>query len=688
MTGPLTQIGNYEIEHEIGQGGMSKVWLAHHRLLENRKVAIKLLIPKDDESIERFKREADITSRLRHEHIIQIYDYGREGAHHYTVMEYVPGGALREWLNTRGPLPLDLALHVFRCAGAALDYAHAHGIIHRDVSPGNILLEQGTRRVLLTDFGIAREYAKAGLTTANLGTRGYLSPEQAASTASVTHLSDVYSMGIVLFEMLSGALPWNHHPGMPDSEGGLFTPPMSLRERGMRKLPAEMDRVIQRMLAIETKDRYPSVKDAIEDLDRVMARHTGLTQIVATANGVAGAAAATRAGAGKRAIATPAPEQHPVEQVLGPRLLKAPMQEAHRHNLELSDEQAIVALLNRWSQQGYFRRKLLGRQAALHRISNATIYFYTLRVLYETREPVKTIEEPDRKAQPAPLEKEQDRWGVELPAPKGFVEDAGGTIRLPGSTRVTACEKCNGIGRTLCPRCQGKQRIPAPTIPPAGKGKGPTVSAAQPRASAAAVAATPANASAKPALIPCPDCAGAGGLPCQHCDGVGRLLQRKTTTWRRRAATLKDNDDLPRIDEQWLQRVCRPVEVYREQHKGDFREEWRLIPALNELIGRARSAADQDSRVILSEVVLEFIPVTEIVFDLGDAPARAPAVPAGKGKTPPAQADADLYCWHIYGFENQLPKDWRFLNWARVTAMALAALLVVAVAVIVLLAVR
>jgi hypothetical protein len=379
-----------------------------------------------------------------------------------------------------------------------------------------------------------------------------------------------------------------------------------------------------------------------------------------------------------------------VEQVLGPDLLKAPMQEARRRAEELRDGQTIAALLDRWSQEGYFRRRPLGRQAALHRVSNANVYFYTLRVLYETREPIKTIEEPDHKALSAPLEKEEDRWSVELPAPKGFVEDPGGTIRLPGSTRVIACEKCAGVGRTVCPRCQGKQRIPAPapTPPPAGKEKGPAVSAAQPRALAAAVAAPPAGANAKPALIPCPDCAGAGGLPCQRCDGVGRLLQKKTTTWRRRPAALKDNDDLPRVDEQWLQRACRPVEVYREQHQGGFREEWRLVPALNELIGRARGAADEDSRVILSEVVLEFIPVTEIVFDLGDLPARPKVIAKSNGKNPPAPAEPDLYCWHIYGFEKRLPKDWRFLNWARVAATTLGGLLVVAVALIVFLLVR
>jgi eukaryotic-like serine/threonine-protein kinase len=692
MSIPLTRVGNYQLDQEIGQGGMSKVWLAHHRLLENRKVAIKLLLSDDDDSIKRFTREANITSHLRHEYIVQIYDHGYQHPYHYTVMEYVQGGALRDLLAHHRPLPLELALHVFRRAGAALDYAHAHGVIHRDISPGNILIEQDSERVLLTDFGIARESGKAGMTTINklMGTPGYLSPEQATSAASVTHLSDVYSLGVVLFEMLSGALPWNHLPGIPGPSGGLFGPPLPLRARSVQ-LPNEVDRIIETMLAHDPAKRYPSAQAAIEDLDRVLARHTSPTQIIMP---TAGPAAAPAGGPALRRVAqTPAPEPHPIEKALGPDLLKAPMKEARKRAEELRDDQAIAALLNRWSDESYFRRKLLGRQAALHRISNTNVYFYTLRVLYETREPIKTIEEPDHRALPVPLEKEEDRWGVELPAPKGFTDEAGGAMRLPGSTRVIACEKCNGIGRTICPRCQGKQRIPAPAgAASASKQANLPVSAASanatPTGAGAATATAAPQASARPALIPCPECSGVGGLQCQRCDGVGRLVQKKTTTWRRRTATLKDNDDLPRVDEQWLQRTCEPVEVYREIHRGGFREEWRLAPGLADMIGKARDATGQDTRIVLSEVVLEFIPVTEIVFDLGDRRARKPAKANGKGAATTQSAESDLYSWHIYGFEQQLPNDWRFLNWARVTAMVLSVALVIVVALMVMMFMR
>jgi hypothetical protein len=666
MTNLPTRVGNYQLERQIGKGGMSEVWLARHRLLDDRQVAVKLLLTQDAEWIERFTREAQITSRLRHEHIIQIYDHGYQHPYYYTVMEYVAGGALRELLQGHRPLPLELALHVFRCAGAALDYAHAHGVIHRDVSPGNILLEQGTNRVLLTDFGIARESGKVGLTTVNklMGTPGYLSPEHASSAAAVTHLSDIYSLGVVLFEMLSGALPWNHNPGMPNSSGGPFEPPMSLRSRGVQGLPTDVDRIIQTMLAIDPAKRYPSARAAIEDLERVLTRHTSPTQVVNPAPGD-GAGAALR----PRAPLTQVVEPHPVEKVLRPDLLKGPLQQARKRAEELHDPQAIAALLDRWSSEGMFRRKLLGRQAALHRITSTNIYFYTLRVLYEIREPAQTIEEPDHQALPIPLEKEEDRWSVGLPAPKGFADDSGGTVRLPGSTRVIACQGCGGIGKTICPRCQGKQRISA-RQPNSDRR---TASGAMPARTGGTSAATPAAL-----LIPCPDCSGTGGLPCTHCEGAGRLVQKKTITWRRRAVTLKAHDDLPRVDEQWLVRSCAPNEVYCEQQPGGLRPEWRLIPGLKTLIDAALAAADEHTRIALSEVAIAFIPVTEIVFDLGGHPRSA--AQQGTGKPPAPASDAGLYRWHIYGFENRLPRDWRFLNLDRIGLVFFALLFVLALA--------
>jgi eukaryotic-like serine/threonine-protein kinase len=690
------QIGNYKLERQIGKGGMSQVWLARHRTLEDRLVAIKLLVNQDPEWEDRFNREANITSRLRHECIVQIYDHGYHAPYHYTVMEYVPGGALRDVLRERRPLPLETALTVFRRAGAALDYAHAHGVIHRDVSPGNILIEQGTGRVMLTDFGIARETGKTGMTTINkvMGTPGYLSPEHASSATAVTHLSDLYCLGIVLFEMLSGALPWDHNPGMADATGGPFTPTKTLRERGVEGLPYEVDRVLQTMLALDPAKRYPTAQAAADELDRVLRRHTMTTTIISTEEEKRRRGEEEKRRLGGSLSSSPLlpfspsipAEPHAVEKVLGLDLLKVPMQESRRLAEQLADPQEIALLLNQWSREGVFRRKLLGRQATVRRVLTQNIYFYTLRVLFETREPEKVIEEPDYKALPIPLERELDRWSVELPAPKGFADEAGGTLRLPGSMRVISCEGCKGVGRVTCPRCQGRQRI---TVARGQSGSGehgalPATAATRgAKPAVATTAGTQVEAASATALVPCPECQGTGGLRCKQCDGVSRLVQHKTVQWRRHAVQMETNDDLPRVDEQWLQRTCKPREVYKERHKGAFRPEWQLVPGLSDLVKEAEKRLDPNTRVSQSEVVISIIPVTEIVFDLGDAPtgAQPTAAQPAKGKGKPARApEAGLYRWHIYGFERRLPKDWRFLNWDRVAwALLSAAVLVLAV---------
>lgn len=687
MTTPIQRIGNYKLERRIGKGGMSEVWLARHRLLDDRMVAIKLLLSQDSEWIERFTLEARITSRLRHEHIIQIYDHGEQPPYHYTVMEHVAGGALREALKQGRRLPLELTLHVFRCAGLALDYAHQHGIIHRDVSPGNILLEPETRRVLLTDFGIARESGKAGLTTINrlMGTPGYLSPEHASSATTVTHLSDIFGLGVVLFEMLTGRLPWDHNPGIPDASGGRFVPPKSLRECGVAGLPVDVDRVIQTMLALEPSKRYPSVLAAIEDLDRVMKRHTSTTVVApageAPPKGRAGKSAAPARLAAPESVVRSDSEPHIVETILGPDMLKAPIQAARRRAETLGDGRAVAALLDEWSARSFFRRRLLGRQAALHQLVHSNVYFYTLRVLHETREPAKTVEEPDTKGAHLPVERELDRWSVALPAPKGFADEQGGTVRLPGSTRVVACGDCGGMGRTLCAHCGGKRVVRADSAGGAQVSsrrsgtQGRDVPAASPirPSGAGGAASVAAPAAGAPPMVPCPECSGTGAHRCGRCVGVGRLVEHKTVTWRRAAVTLESHDDLPIDAKQrtWLLERCKPVEVYREQQSDESRPAWLQVAPIGDLIEQAKTRADGNTRVVLSEVSIGLIPITEVVFDLGETERRRKKAP---GNGPEPAPVAHTFSWHIYGFENQLPNDWRFLNWARVWAVLFAAL--------------
>ena len=201
----------YSIEGELGRGGMATVYLAHD-LKHGRQVALKVLRPELAAALgpDRFLREIQLTARLQHPHILPLFDSGETTGQLWYVMPYVEGETLRQRLTREKPLPVEDALRIARDVGSALDYAHDHGIVHRDVKPENILLERG--EAVVADFGVAHAVSAAGggrLTETGLvlGTPAYMSPEQAMGD-EVDARSDVYSLACVLYEMLTGEPPY------------------------------------------------------------------------------------------------------------------------------------------------------------------------------------------------------------------------------------------------------------------------------------------------------------------------------------------------------------------------------------------------------------------------------------------------------------------------------------------------
>ncbi len=624
------QIGNYSLEHIIGRGASSEVWLARHAELRDHVVAIKLLVTQEREAVRRFQREAAIAAGLRHPNIVQLHDYGFLPPFHYTVMEYIEGGSLRDHFERRGRLPLTDALAIFRQVASALDYAHARNIVHRDVSPANILLEQKTGRAVLTDFGIARDSATPiTVTRTIMGTPGYFSPEHTQSATSVTHLSDIYSLGVVLYHMLAGALPWAEPPGLP--EGPPFSAPLPLKERGVEGIPAEVDRVLARLLALEPTHRFPSAGAAVEALDQIFKRHEMATQMV-----IAGARTTVK----PVELEAGGVETNAVEVVLGPELVRGPIERAHRRATELRDPVVLSALLDAYAAADRLRlrRPLLGRLARFHKVSSHNLYFYQLRVLYERRSSPERDEEPDHKAQVYPLQPELDRWAVTLPPAKEFADQAGGRVVIAGSTRVVTCEQCGGKGTLVCSRCKGQQRVyvtrPVATAPAEGQPAAPVSAPPSPVAQV---------------LVPCPECDGRGGVNCTRCAGVGRLVQRKAFSWSRQAQSFEVQDALPGIDEAWLSQNCAPEVIYSRRQVGGMRPEWSLVPPLAALVTEAQAGVSDETRIALAEVTVSMVPLTDVVFDLGQP------------------GDDGLYRLTIYGFENAIPPDWRFFNWERVT---------------------
>ncbi len=262
--------GRYMIERQIGSGGMADVYLATDQSL-GRKVAIKILsdrYARDAAFVERFRREAAAAASLRHPNIVTVYDRGEAMETSYIAMEYLDGPTLKEEITRRAPLPEPEAVNYATQALAALEAAHRQGVVHRDVKPHNMVLtDEG--RLKVTDFGIARAANTQQMTEVGsiVGTAQYLSPEQARGLA-VGPESDIYSMGVVLYEMLCGDLPFTGESAVDIAMKQVSDAPPPLHRKNRLVSPA-MEQVVMRALAKDPALRFSSAKGMAEELARV-----------------------------------------------------------------------------------------------------------------------------------------------------------------------------------------------------------------------------------------------------------------------------------------------------------------------------------------------------------------------------------------------------------------------------------
>jgi len=268
--------GRYQISRKLGAGGMANVYLAEDQEL-GRRVAIKVLDDRhasDDQFVERFRREAQNAAGLSHPSIVSIYDRGEAEGSYYIAMEYVEGRTLKELLVARGPSPIGIAIDYTRQILSALRFAHRNGIIHRDIKPHNVIVD-GDGRVKVMDFGIARAGASQ-MTEAGsiIGTAQYLSPEQARG-APVDQSSDLYSTGIVLYELLTGSVPFTGESPVEIAMKHLSQPPLS-PSAARPEVPRDLDYVVLRALAKDPAERYRSAEEMDADLDRI-ARGIGVS---------------------------------------------------------------------------------------------------------------------------------------------------------------------------------------------------------------------------------------------------------------------------------------------------------------------------------------------------------------------------------------------------------------------------
>jgi beta-lactam-binding protein with PASTA domain len=291
MIDPGTVIdGRYEVRSRIGTGGMGDVYLANDQLL-GRQVAVKVLhhrFAEDQEFVERFRREASAAASLSHPNVVAIFDRGEWDGTYYIAMEYLPGRSLKAVVRENGPLDPAAAIDVVIQILQAARFAHRRGVIHRDLKPHNVILDE-EGRAKVTDFGIARAGASdMTLTGSIMGTAQYLSPEQAQGHA-VSASSDIYAVGIVLYELLTGSVPFDGETAVTIAlkQVSAVPPPPSTLVRAaahgpgapaaapLRAIPPELDAVVLRALAKDPAERFASAEEFIAALEHVRATLPG-----------------------------------------------------------------------------------------------------------------------------------------------------------------------------------------------------------------------------------------------------------------------------------------------------------------------------------------------------------------------------------------------------------------------------
>ena len=275
----------YELEELVGTGGMSSVFRAHDKLLD-RKVALKILHQQygaDEEYVERFRREARSVASLSHPNIVTVIDRGEHEGRQFIVFEYIDGENLKRLIQRRGPAPVATALELGMQIARGLSFAHQQGLVHRDVKPQNVLLN-GDGQAKVTDFGIARSLdVKHGMTQTGtvLGTSDYIAPEQAQGQMVDEH-TDVYSLGVVLYELLTSEVPFPGENFVAVAMRHINEPPPSIRDKRPDVSP-HLESVIQTAMAKEPADRFPTMADFCRELDACLAELQGGATTVAPA---------------------------------------------------------------------------------------------------------------------------------------------------------------------------------------------------------------------------------------------------------------------------------------------------------------------------------------------------------------------------------------------------------------------
>ncbi|MEN9938790.1 MAG: hypothetical protein RLZZ387_5369 [Chloroflexota bacterium] len=558
---------NYRLAERIGQEELSTVYRATHLALD-RPVQVHVLRRTDWISVSRFQLAGRIAARLSHPNVLPVIDAGHDERYgDYIVTPQLETRTLQEALagGPMGPLP---ALRIFSQIGTALDYLHQQGIIHRDVQPINILVTpQGT--AYLTNFSLA-----AGPETPDFSEiddadyqTPYSAPEQSLARGQPSPALDMYSLGAVLYQILSGEMP--PPPGEPP-------PPLTERNSAL----AGADRVLARLLSPNPAQRYSNAAQAIGALRQAMRQQLD-----------------DSTGDMEESRWEPVAEwlENPLETVAADALEADFVARSRSRADNLHRVDAIRRQLDRWSRQGVMRRALLGQVIQPEQIVSYNVYLYELRAHYETRTQPQTRQVVHHGGAIPGVPREVELWEAPVPEHEPFVDAAPETMVIPGSQRIVPCTECNGSTKLTCKTCAGKGTVTRAqkVNDPDGKSRSETLQEN------------------------CPTCRGYRTQDCQRCEATGSMMEEKIFQWSRHGRAYLNEDDISGLHKLTIQ--AKAQEVFHTQI--DPREgRWYQVAPLKELLEEALKGGGTDAHLVAAELIIRGVPVTEVDYRYREKP--------------------------------------------------------------------
>ncbi|NWG19839.1 MAG: protein kinase [Chloroflexi bacterium] len=563
--GVTRELRNYHLEQRVSQDELAVVYKATHLTLD-RPVLVSVLRRTDWVASSRFQLAGRLAARLTHPNLLPVIDAGHDDRFgHYLVTPQLDTRSLQDVLAS-GPLDPLLALRIAAQLGSVIDYLHTQNVVHRDVQPANILItSQGT--AYLTNLSLAASPDTPDFSSVDDADyrTPYTAPEQTFRSGQPAPASDLYSLGAVIFHMLSGEAP----------PAGAVPPSLEARNDQL----AAVDRVVQRLMAPQAAQRYGSASQAIAALRQALRPQID---------------AATVDMEESRWETSAEWLENPLETVLG-NVIDADFVARSRTRADtLHRVDAIRRLLERWSRQNWTHRPQLGRLIEPEQIVSYNLYFYELRVAYETRTQPQSRLSVHHGGALVPA-RELQLWDAPVPEVAPFETHPAELMVIPGSQRIVACTDCNGAGTIPCRTCDATGTISRTRRVKDSDGSTRTDRFDE----------------------QCPTCRGYGNESCARCEGSGQLLEEKIFSWSRQARAYFNEDDISGLHRPAL--LARAQQVFNgpiELRDG----QWYQVAPLKEMFEEALRGGGTDARPVTAELTIRGVPVTEVDYRFRDKP--------------------------------------------------------------------